>query len=71
MEATVAGVAAGLQELWRLSDTERMAMGGRGRALVAERFTWPHISRQMEVVYGWALGGGTRPGGVEWADMKR
>ncbi len=71
MEATVAGTAAGLHELWRMSDTERTAMGGRGRALVAERFTWPHISRQMEAVYDWMLGGGTRPGSLDWADTKR
>jgi len=71
MEATVAGAAAGLNELWRMSDTERTAMGGRGRALVAERFTWPHISRQMEAVYDWMLGGGTRPECLEWTNIQR
>jgi poly(glycerol-phosphate) alpha-glucosyltransferase len=58
LEPTETGVAAGLQELRRMSDTERNAMGQRARALVAERFTWPHIARQMESVHAWMLGGG-------------
>ncbi len=61
LEPTETGVAAGLQELRRMSDTERNAMGQRARALVAERFTWPHIARQMESVHAWMLGGGGKP----------
>ena len=57
VEPDAAGLATGLNELWRMSATARMAMGGRGRALVAERFTWPRVSRQMEEVYDWMLGG--------------
>lgn len=65
-EPSQAGLLAGLDELERMSDGELMAMGGRGRDLVAERFTWPCISRQMEEVYEWMLGGGVRPGCLEW-----
>lgn len=36
-------------------------MGERGRALVAQRFTWPHIAQQMLLVYRWVLGQGERP----------
>jgi poly(glycerol-phosphate) alpha-glucosyltransferase len=37
-------------------------MGGAGRALVEEQFTWPKVAAQMKEVYEWMLGGGTRPG---------
>lgn len=36
-------------------------MGERGRALVAQRFTWPHIAQQMLSVYRWVLGQGDKP----------
>jgi poly(glycerol-phosphate) alpha-glucosyltransferase len=65
-EPSEAGLLAGLIELERMSDGELEAMGGRGRNLVLERFTWPRIGRQMEEVYDWMLGGGTRPGCLEW-----
>jgi poly(glycerol-phosphate) alpha-glucosyltransferase len=61
LEPTETGVAAGLQALRRMNDAERNAMGQRARALVAERFTWPHIARQMESVHAWMLGGGGKP----------
>jgi len=60
-EPSEAGLLAGLNELERLSAGELAAMGGRGRDLVVERFTWPRISRQMEAVYDWMLGGGAKP----------
>jgi glycosyltransferase involved in cell wall biosynthesis len=60
-EPTVEGVAAGLSRLLEMSDAERRAMGARGRALVEERFSWPHIARQMAEVYRWLLGGGSPP----------
>jgi poly(glycerol-phosphate) alpha-glucosyltransferase len=62
--ATEAGVAAGLNELLRMTETDRSAMGNRGRALVEARFTWPRVAAQMEEVYGWMLGGGSKPGSL-------
>jgi poly(glycerol-phosphate) alpha-glucosyltransferase len=56
-----AGIAAGLRELFALSDAERAAIGRRGRALVRERFTWREVGRQMAAVYEWVLGGGPPP----------
>jgi glycosyltransferase involved in cell wall biosynthesis len=54
-------IADGLRELVRMSDAERTAMGGRGRALVEREFAWPEIAERMAEVYRWALGGGARP----------
>ena len=51
----------GLRELFAMNDTSRLAMGARGRTLVAERFTWPKIARDMRAVYEWVLGGGQKP----------
>ena len=53
-----------MNELFRLTATERAAMGGRARDLVVERFTWSRVSGQMESVYEWMLGGGTKPAGL-------
>jgi poly(glycerol-phosphate) alpha-glucosyltransferase len=50
--------------LMEMSDSERVAMGQRGRALVEERFTWPQVAAQMKEVYEWVLGGGETPGCV-------
>ena len=56
-----AGIAAGLRQLFALSDAERRDMGARGRALVRERFTWASVGEQMTAVYEWVLGGGPPP----------
>ncbi len=61
-EATVAGMAAGLNELQRMTDAERMAMGSRGHDLVLERFTWSRVAQQLQSVQEWILGGGAKPG---------
>jgi poly(glycerol-phosphate) alpha-glucosyltransferase len=54
-------IAARLKQLIEMSDDDRRAMGARGRALVAETFSWPRIGEQMRWVYEWVLGGGTAP----------
>jgi poly(glycerol-phosphate) alpha-glucosyltransferase len=56
-----AGIAAGLRQLFALSDAERRNIGARGRALVRERFTWASVGAQMAAVYQWVLGGGPPP----------
>ena len=60
-EATEASLIAGLNELWRMSTADRLAMGSRGRDLVLNRFTWPQIANQMQAVHSWILGGGVKP----------
>lgn len=41
------------------------AMGGKGRALVEERFTWQKACESLYAVYRWILGGGAPPPCVE------
>ena len=60
-EATEAGLAAGLNELQRMTDSERIAMGRRGRDLVVARFTWSRVAEQLQLVHTWILGGGGKP----------
>jgi glycosyltransferase involved in cell wall biosynthesis len=62
VEATEISLAAGLNELQRMTDTERMAMGSRGHDLVMERFTWSRVAQQLQSVQKWILGGGAKPG---------
>ena len=56
-----AGIAAGLRQLFALSDAARRDMGARGQALVRARFTWRQVGEQMTSVYQWVLGGGPPP----------
>ena len=57
-------IAAGLKQLTEMSDDDRKAMGGRGRTLVATKFSWPRIGEQMRTVYEWVLGSGGTPQSV-------
>jgi len=50
-------IAAGLNQLFEMSDDDRAAMGTRGRTLVARKFSWPRIGEEMHAVYEWVLGG--------------
>jgi poly(glycerol-phosphate) alpha-glucosyltransferase len=61
IEPNETSLAAGLQNLFAMSDAERAAMGNRARALVESRFTWEQVGRQMHAVHEWILGGGARP----------
>ena len=61
IEPNETSIAAGLQNLFAMNDSERAAMGNRARELVESRFTWPQVGRQMRAVHEWILGGGARP----------
>ena len=61
VETTEAGLIAGLDELRRMTDAERMAIGNRGRDLVVKRFTWSQVAEQLNAVQEWILGGGPKP----------
>src|SRR5262249_26013249 len=58
---SVSEIARGLRQLLEMSDEDRKTMGSRGRALVAEKFSWPPIGQQMRAVCEWVVGGGTPP----------
>ncbi len=61
IETAPASIASGLRLLMEMSDAERVAMGERGKTLVAAKFTWPRVASQMNEVCQWVLGGGPRP----------
>jgi poly(glycerol-phosphate) alpha-glucosyltransferase len=54
-------IKEGLIRFFQMNDASRQAMGQRGRALVAERFTWPKVAQEMQAVYEWVLGKGPKP----------
>ncbi|ASF45702.1 glycosyltransferase [Methylovulum psychrotolerans] len=51
----------GLAVLFNMSDSERCAMGERGKMLTINHFSWSHIAKQMTLVYQWVLGEGDKP----------
>jgi glycosyltransferase involved in cell wall biosynthesis len=61
IEPSVESIAQGLQELFRTPHSALRTLGDNGRALVAEKFTWPKIAMEMKSVYEWMLGGGAKP----------
>ena len=54
-------LAAALVALFSASDSDRRAMGDRGRALVERRFTWSGSARAMAEVYHWLVGDAAKP----------
>lgn len=56
MDIGVEPLAAALREAMSLSDAERREMGGRGRALVAEKYTWDAAVKAMVAGYEAVLG---------------
>ena len=48
---TVAGLTEGLRDLLARDDAALAAMGGAGRALVAEHYTWPQVARRLTLAY--------------------
>ena len=61
---SVEGLAAALDDATRKSPEELIAMGERGRAVVAERFAWDRIAGEFIDCYRWVLGEGAKPGCV-------
>jgi glycosyltransferase involved in cell wall biosynthesis len=57
-------VGVALAGAMALSPEARKAMGARGRAMVAERYSWSRVAGEMHAVYRWLAGTGQRPGGV-------
>ena len=54
-------IAAGLRGLWSMSQQDLAAMGGRGRSLVEQHYTWQKIAAELRSVYAWFLGSGSKP----------
>ena len=64
IEPSAESIVRGLRELFQTPSAERQALGDNGRALVAEKFTWPKIAADMKSVYEWVMGNGPKPGCV-------
>lgn len=60
-EPTRADVTRMLKAFFSHSPGELSAMGERGRALVASRYTWTNVAANLLRVYEWLLGGGPPP----------
>ncbi|MEP6937497.1 MAG: glycosyltransferase [Chthoniobacterales bacterium] len=60
-EIGAAPLAEALRAATSLSDEERRGMGQRGRALIEQKYSWRSAASEMQRVYLWLLGNGTRP----------
>ncbi len=54
-------IAAGMQALFAMNETQRSAMGHNGRRLVEEKFTWGRVARSTMQLYQWVLGKVEKP----------
>ena len=57
IDANAAELQDALSHLLNASHSDLMQMGERGRQLVAARYTWSVIGRQISALYDWVLGG--------------
>ena len=60
-EIGVEPLAAALREATAASDSDRIAMGRRGRALVQRNYTWAAAGRQLSETYRWMVGECAKP----------
>lgn len=58
-------VQQGLGSLLEMTDREREEMGMRGNSLVAGKYSWKHVAKELTQVYKWCLGGGVAPSSVK------
>jgi glycosyltransferase involved in cell wall biosynthesis len=61
IEPNVESISRGLDDLFRTPTSALRVLGNNGRDLVAARFTWPKIAREMKAVYEWLVAGGPKP----------
>ena len=59
------GIAVALADFLARSDQERRTMGGCGRRMVEERYSWKRVVDDMADVYSWLFGGGPPPASVD------
>jgi poly(glycerol-phosphate) alpha-glucosyltransferase len=62
---SVEEVSDGLNVLFGVRESELAEMGARGRELVAGRFAWKNVTRDLRRVYQWMVGEGEKPECVE------
>ena len=65
IEPTIPALVAALRTATSMGDEQRRAMGERGRALIAMRYSWEKVVADTASVYRWVLQGGQAPACVE------
>ena len=65
IEPNIQSIVQGLEDLFRHPSSALRTLGDNGRALVADKFTWPKIANDLKAVYDWVLGGGAKPSCVQ------
>ena len=61
IEPSAESIARALEDVFRAPPAALRTMGEKGRELVRDRFAWPNVASDMKAVYGWVLGGGSKP----------
>jgi len=61
VEPTADALAVALREAVGLTDSERFEMGRRGAVWARERFSWPAVASELQLLYLWLKNGGTAP----------
>lgn len=61
VEVNTEAIRAALLDAIQRPKEELKAMGQRGRALVAEHYTWPLVAQKSLMLYQWLLGRAERP----------
>lgn len=64
IETNPESIAHGLAELLSAPRSQLETMGANGRRLVAERYQWSAVARDLRAVYAWLLGDGPAPATV-------
>lgn len=54
-------IGGALEEALRKSKPVLEAMGRRGKQLVSDKYTWPHIAKRTLTLYDWLIRGGIAP----------
>lgn len=65
VEPTRDAVAQAMDQAMATSDSQRAAMGIRGREFVQRELAWPSVAGKMIELYRWMQGRGERPGFVQ------
>jgi glycosyltransferase involved in cell wall biosynthesis len=56
VDISVEAIRDALRDAIQRPKGDLVAMGQRGKALVAEKYTWPHVTKKTIEVYNWLLG---------------
>ena len=69
IEIGVDPLVEALRQATEMSDASRAEMGGRGRQLIAESYTWDDSAKRMTDVYRWQIGESAQPDCVRAAGV--